>query len=173
MKRTRILTEGGVVIALALILHYFKVFHLLEGGSITAGSMIPLIIYAIRRGPKWGILAGCVFGVLQMLLDGYAFHPLSFLLDYVIAFGILGLAGINKKSNASIMLCSAGAIVLRWASHVISGVLVFASYASEGQSVWEYSIIYNSSYMVPELVITLVLLALLLFTKAKKKIFEV
>lgn len=159
---TKMLVEAGVMIGLAQVLSYVKVFEAPYGGSVTAGSMIPIIFFALRWGAKPGLLAGTVYGILQFVLGPmYSFHPISILFDYVVAFGLLGLAGLFKKNILGAMLGVITAIFARFVCHVISGVIVFASYAPAGTSPWIYSIVYNGTYLLPELIISMVIIALL------------
>lgn len=170
---TRALVEAGVMIALAFVLSQIKVATLVNGGSVTAGSMIPIIIYAYRWGPKNGIVAGLVYGTIQFILGPkWSFHPVSILFDYSIAFAWLGLAGIFGKGLVKGFLGLTLGILLRFGSHVISGVVVFASYAPEGVNPWIYSMGYNASYMVWELLISLVIFALLFKPLAKAEIMQ-
>lgn len=161
----KMLTEGGMMIALSLILSYIKIYTLPNGGSITAGSMIPLMIYALRWGVGPGIAVGATYGLLDFILKPYFYHPLQFILDYPLAFGLLGLAGIGlskDKSNGyaklSIGICLG--IIGRAISHTLSGVIFFYEYAGD-QNPWIYSIGYNMTYLIPELIISLIVLIVL------------
>ncbi|MBM7582600.1 thiamine transporter [Caldicoprobacter guelmensis] len=162
-SNTRMLVEAGVMIALAQVLSYVVLFEMPQGGSVTAGSMIPIFIFALRWGTPRGLLAGMVYGILQFILGKkYSFHIVSILFDYVIAFGCLGLAGVLRhKGMVGVMAGVFMGVLGRFICHVISGVVVFASYAPEGQSPWVYSIIYNGSYLLPELIISMVIVGLL------------
>lgn len=167
---TKMIVEAGIMIALAYALSFVKVFQMPNGGSITAGSMVPLLIFAIRWGTAPGVLAAVVFGTLQFLLGPkWSFHPISILFDYVIAFGVLGLAGMFGRDYIKSILGISFAVILRIICHVISGVVVFASYAPEGQNVLVYSLVYNASYLIPELILTIVLFSMLYkpLTRAK------
>ena len=163
----KMLVEGGLCIALAFVLGYIKLFSMPQGGSITAGEMIPIIIFALRHGSLPGIVVGAVYGLVQMLFGGSIFHPIQAILDYPVAFGVLGLAGIFSaefEKNKSIKPVLAGAslgIVLRMLAHTLTGAIFFASYAPEGQNPWVYSIIYNASYLVVEFIITVIIIYLL------------
>lgn len=158
----RMIVEAGIMIALSQILSYLTIFHMPAGGSVTPGSMIPVIIFAIRWGPKNGVLAGVVYGILQFVLGTkYSFHPVSILCDYPLAFGMLGIAGIFGKKLLPVMAGITAGIFGRFVFHVISGVAVFASYAPEGQSPLVYSVIYNGTFLLPELAITLVVAAII------------
>lgn len=165
MKRTstQMLTEAGIMIAAAQILSYVKLFEAPYGGSVTAGSMIPIIVFALRWGVKYGLLAGTAYGILQFLLGGaiYSYHILSILFDYVIAFGLLGLAGLFRSSIKGVFMGTCIGLTGRFVCHVISGVIVWTSYAPEGMNPLFYSIVYNGSYLLPELIITLVIVGIL------------
>ncbi len=163
----KMLVEGGLCIALAFVLGYIKLFSMPQGGSVTAGEMIPIIIFALRHGSLPGIVVGAVYGLVQMLFGGSIFHPIQAILDYPVAFGVLGLAGLFSaefEKNKSIKPVLAGAslgIVLRMIAHTLTGGIFFASYAPEGQNPWVYSIIYNASYLVVEFIITVIIIYLL------------
>lgn len=161
-SNTRWMVEAGIMVALAQALSYVKVMEMPAGGSVTAGSMVPILIFAARWGVKKGFLAGVTYGILQFLLgEKYSFHPVSLLCDYVLAFGLLGLAGLSTGSFAKTILGTILGVCGRFICHVISGVIVFASYAPEGTTPLMHSIIYNGSYLLPELIISVVMVALL------------
>lgn len=157
--RIRRLAETGVALALAFVLHKYVFYQLPNGGRITAGSMVPIFYIALRWGAPWGILTGIVNGLLVYVSEPFFVHPVQWLLDYPIAFGALGLAGfLRQRPGAGILLGGAA----RFASHYLSGVVFFASYAPKGQSPWVYSALYNGSYMLPEVVISIILTYLVL-----------
>lgn len=162
------LAEGGIMIALAALLSYIKVYEAPQGGSVTAGSMIPIMIFAMRWGVGPGLMVGGVYGILQFILGPYFYHPVQFLLDYPIAFGFLGLAGIAKSDNNDIstkdyLLLVIGILISisgRFVAHLLSGVIFFAEYAGE-QNPWLYSAGYQASYLVPEFIISVIILILI------------
>lgn len=164
----KMLAEGGIMIALAMLLSYIKLFKAPQGGSVTAGSMIPIMIFAMRWGVGPGLLVGAVYGLLQFAIEPYIYHPVQFLLDYPIAFGFLGLAGIAKidnrqMSNKDYVIIVLGVLLAiggRFVSHLLSGVIFFAEYAGD-QNPWIYSTLYNGGYLLPEFIISSVILALL------------
>jgi thiamine transporter len=151
---TRALSEIVVVIALSTVLSYIKIYHLPQGGSITAGSMVPLLWLSLRRGAKIGLFASIVYGIVQLLIEPFVYHPVQVLLDYPIAFGALGLAGFFKRYP---LIGVAVGILGRFVSHLLSGVIFFANYAPVGMSPIVYSAIYNGSYLIGELVVSAVL----------------
>lgn len=161
-KKLKILVEGGLMIALATILSYIKVFEMPQGGSITAVSMLPIILYATRWRVKNGLLAAMVYGILQFLLQGgFSISPWSFLLDYLLAFGALGLAGFFHGNRNKAVIGAIVGIAARFIVLVISGVLLWYAYAPKGMNPLWYSISYNGTYMLPELVITCIVLYLI------------
>ena len=106
MKRTktRALCEGAIMVALATALSYVKLFELPQGGSVCIG-MLPIFLYCIRWGWKDGFLASFAYGLLQLIFDGaYAWGPWSMLLDYLVAFAVLGVAGFFWKMKGGIFI---------------------------------------------------------------------
>ena len=162
------LTESAIMIALATVLSEIKLVDMPMGGSVTAFSMVPIIIIAYRYGTKWGLFTGFVQGLFQMLLGmhnlksaGSVWAVIAVILfDYLVAFGVLGLGGVFRKSIKSQGLAmAAGSLlvsVLRYACHFISGWAVWGVWAPEGMPAWLYSLEYNATYMVPEAIVTVV-----------------
>ena len=178
-SKTRILVEGAMLIALATVLSYVKIFEMPFGGSITL-EMLPLVIMGLRRGPKWGCLTGFVHGLLQMVIGFsnvmYCATLISqigcILLDYLLAFSVLGLAPLfasilknNKKIGfivGSVCVC-----ILRFLCSFLSGWLLWGSYAPEGMNAAYYSLVYNGAYMLPDTIILAVIVAILAYTVPK------
>jgi thiamine transporter len=155
---TKVLAEMAIAIALATVLSYIKIFSMPYGGSVTLGSMVPILLISFRRDVKVGVTTGVIYGVVQMILDGWFYSPVGMFLDYPLAFGVLGLAGLFKKQPIfGVVVSMAG----RFISHFISGVVFFGMYAPEGMSPVVYSAVYNGGYMLPELIISAVLIYLL------------
>lgn len=170
-QNTKMLVEAGMMLALSIILGQFvKLFKMPMGGSVTLGSMVPLFIFAFRWGGKKGIMVGAIYGILDLLIGGfYSMHPVSIVLDYPLAYAMIGLAGFFRKTP----LYSIGGIVIgvfgRFLCHVVSGVVFYASYAPEGQSPLLYSVLYNGSFLLPELLITMLFSPLIIiFAKLPK-----
>ncbi|MBQ5749648.1 MAG: energy-coupled thiamine transporter ThiT [Oscillospiraceae bacterium] len=164
----RCICEGAIMIALAQVLGYIKLYHLPEGGSVTL-AMLPMMVFCCRWGLGAGLLGCTLLGTLQLLLDGaYAWGWISIIFDYLLAYGILGIAGIFRRKKYGILYGSIIACVCRFLSHVVSGVFYvegmtsFSLYGVETASPWLYSAIYNGAYMLPNMVILLVCGALLL-----------
>jgi thiamine transporter len=153
------LAEIATMVALAYVLNLIIIYHLPQGGSITLGSMVPILLLALRRGPYVGIFAGTVFGIVQLALGGYWFSFVQVILDYPIAFAVLGIAGYFKKQP----LIGVGvSIALRFIAHFVSGVVFFGQWAPPELGPYVYSAIYNGSYLVPEMIISGILVYLLI-----------
>ncbi|HHW26454.1 MAG TPA: energy-coupled thiamine transporter ThiT [Firmicutes bacterium] len=162
-EKLRILVEGALMVAVAFALSFVKVFHLPQGGSVTLGSMIPILLFSARRGTGAGIMAGTVYGILQFIVEPYFVHPAQLILDYPLAFGLLGLAGLFGEDILKGTLLG---VFGRFVSHFISGVIFFAEYA-EG-NVYAYSAAYQASYLVPEFIISVLVLRVGLYNLVKK-----
>ena len=195
-KRTQALTVSAVMIAFATsisaICAVMPFLNLPFGGGFTIASMLPIIIVAYMYGTKWGILTAFVYSIMQMLLG---FNTVSafflpgdsqmvwwralvvILIDYVVAYSVLGFGGIFRKrldSKKALVFGSIFAISCRYLAHIVSGAIFFGTWAEwfftqEGFYSWGatildtfsgaslsliYSIIYNGMYMIPEIVIT-------------------
>ncbi len=137
-KSVSIMIEGALCIALCIVLEKINIFSMPQGGSVDF-ELIPLILFAYRRGVRWGIQAGALAGVLKIFLGGYFYHIVQVILDYPLAYAFVGLAALHPRI-LSIFLAALGHIT----SSVISGVVFFAQYAPEGQSPLVYSIVYNA-----------------------------
>ena len=157
-SQTKIIAEIVVAVALAYVLNLIVVFRLPQGGSVTAVSMAPILWLALRRGPKIGVFGGVVFGLVDMFPQPFIVHPVQFLLDYPLAFGALGLAGFFRGHP---ILGVVVGIVGRFISHFISGIVFFATYAPAGMNPAVYSAIYNGSYLIVELVLSVIVMYIL------------
>lgn len=150
-----VLTELSVAIALAAVLSLLKIKlpHLVWGGSVSLHT-VPIAIVALRHGVGPGLWAGAAYGVVNFLLTPYIVHPIQLILDYPAAFAVMGLTGLAQGRSAIVtVLAVIGASAVRLALHVLSGIVYFADLAPEGTPVLQYSLLYNSSYMIPETVI--------------------
>lgn len=167
---SRCIALAGICIGMSFALSYVKLFELPQGGSVTFASLLPLMIFAYIYGPKKGVLAAFIYGLMQAMQDPYIIHPAQFLLDYPIAFAFIGIAGLfaNCKGIALPQLRFAlGAVaagVFRFASHVLSGVFAFGVNAGT-QNVWLYSMAYNSFVFV-DIAIVIVLGVFVFSSKA-------
>jgi len=160
---TLLLAEISIFVALATALSFVIVYTLPQGGSITAGSMVPIVWLALRRGWKIGIVAGALFGVIQLLILPYAYNPLQTLLDYPFAFGCLGLAGFFRKWPVAGVIVG---ITGRFIMHFVSGVYYFAGIYAPTINPYVYSAVYNGSYLLPEMAISVFIVYLLQKSRA-------
>ena len=165
--RIRMLCEGALMVAMAQILSYVKLAQAPNGGSITP-AMFPLIFFAVRWGLKPGLAVGFLFGLLQLIFDGaYAWGWQSMLLDYLVAFTPLGLAGLFKNKSWGLFPGTVLGCLARFGVHYLSGVTIYKILVPTEFMQWTftspaaYSLVYNGSYMLPNALIALVLAAVL------------
>ena len=179
------LTFSAVMVALASALSLIKIYELPLGGAVTLLSMLPIVVISISLGLKWGVGSSFVYSLIQLFfgitLDGLlgwgltaAYLVGSIFLDYLIPFTGLGFAGaFAKKGYAGTLAGISLVFVLRFVSHLFSGAILFGipeKWADKFNNVWLYSAAYNGSYMLPELVITLVAAAIIFRLPQVKKI---
>ena len=176
--KTKRLTESAMLIALAIILELVSKMFIPElpfGGQITLAAMLPVVLIAYRHGMKWGFVAAFTYSLLQMALGAKtvsaAFLPgyfgdgamlfnalLMCLLDYVLAFTVLGLGGIFRRrcenQGTALVLGAVVTGALRYLLHVIAGCTVWAGVSIPDAAALVYSLAYNATYMVPEVAVT-------------------
>lgn len=158
---TRCIAFAGVSVAMSFGLSYIKLFALPQGGSVTLFSLLPVMIFSYVYGTRKGVFICFIYGILQAIQDPWIIHPAQFLLDYPVAFAAIGLSGmfgsirLNERfPQITFALGGIVASVLRYVSHVFSGVFAFAAYAGDVNP-WIYSLGYNSFVFV-DIAITLV-----------------
>ena len=199
MNKTKRLTESAMLIALAVVLEVvgrMVIPPMPFGGQLTLCAMLPIVLISYRHGVKWGLTAGFGYALVQMAMGAgtvtAAFQPGYFgdgtmigralimcLLDYVLAYTLLGLGGCfrNRLPRGAALSCgSLVALGARYLVHIFSGYILFAGWAewfftqegfpawgaelvstlSPGALGWLYSIVYNGMYMVPEMILTAV-----------------
>ena len=156
------LTFCAMALALGTILSNVKLFHFPTGGSITLLSMLVICLPGYWFGLGVGIMAGVAYGLLQLLFDPYVLYPTQLIVDYLLAFGALGLSGLFASQNIKNGLVKGyvAGVLGRFVFAVISGWIFFGSYAWEGWGALPYSIVYNAIYIFSEAAITIVLLLL-------------
>ena len=166
--RIRALTEGAIFVALAFVLSFVKLYQLPNGGSLTP-AMFPILFFSLRWGLGRGLAAGFVFGLLQLLFDGaYAWGWQSMVLDYLLAFAPLGLAGIFKGKAWGIFPGTILGCTGRFLIHHISGITIYRIIeptSVPGLGTYDdphlYSLVYNGSYMIPNALLALLLAGVL------------
>ncbi len=181
MQKERLLTmlEIAIMSALALVLGQIKFGALWPMGGSISLIMVPIFIMTLRHGWRVGVITGFLVGILDFLFGGYVVHPIQLILDYPLAYTVLGLGGLalrgktgqevkgktsgllNHVQLGQISLMLVIGTSLRLLCHFISGIVWFGSYAPEGVPAYLYSLGYNASYLVPEAAISLVVLIIL------------
>lgn len=147
-----------MAIALAFVCSFIKITRLPFGGSLTLFSMFFISLIGFWYGPTLGFASGIAYGLLQFLQDPFFLSFSQFMCDYILAFGVLGISGLfmGKKNGMTtgFILGTLG----RYFFAVLSGIIFFAEYAPEGTPVIIYSTTYNATYILPEAVITLIII---------------
>lgn len=170
--KTKELVEGAIMVALAAVLSFIRVFKLPWGGSITLLSMLPIVVFSIRYGVKKGLIVSFVYSLFQFAqgigdgLFSWGLTPAaligSILLDYILAFTAIGFGGLFREKGLAGQIC--GTVIaglLRFISHFLSGVVIWHSFgelwgdfATDNQ--YLYSFLYNGAYMLPEIIFTVI-----------------
>lgn len=185
-QKTRMMVEGAIMVALATVLSFIRVYRLPWGGSITLLSMLPIVVYSIRWGVKNGMLVSFTFALIQLLqgvmdgLFGWGLTPVSLVacivIDYLLAFTVLGIAGMYRDKGLNGWIAGTVlAIVLRLVMHFLSGVLIWHSFGElwggfSTENTIVYSLLYNGAYMVPEIIFTTIGAVILLKAPQTKKL---
>lgn len=157
---TKQLVFSALAMALAIVTSYMKIAHLPMGGSITLFSMLFITLIGYWYGSKAGLITALAYGLLQFILEPVFYSIPQMIVDYPLAFGALGLSGIFSGKKNGLVLGYITGVIGRYFFSVLSGILFFAHYAPEGTPALLYSLGYNASYIFPEAVITILLLAL-------------
>ena len=169
----RTLIECALMVALAVVIDLIPIPKWPNGGSVSL-KVIPLIFIAYRHGTKWGLGTSFVFSVLTMLfgiseppVTSFLYYFLMILLDYVLAYSVMGLADLFAKpfpEKLRLVGYGVGAVcvnLLRFLCSFLSGWIIWGVYAPEGQPAWLYSIVYNGGYMLPNAILCAVVIVLL------------
>lgn len=150
----------AMAIALATVTSFIKFAQLPFGGSITLFSMFFVSLIGWLYGPKLGLITGLAYGVLQLITGPYIFAPLQVILDYPLAFGALGLSGFFWHRKHGLIIGFVAGAFGRYLCHVISGYVFFAEYAPEGMDPLVYTLGYNLTYILPEVIATVAILCI-------------
>ena len=187
---TKSIVYAAVCIALAFGLSYIRLFKAPYGGSITLFSILPIALYSYMFGIRKGVMCGFIYGLLQSVQDPWVVHPIQYILDYPLAFAMVGLCGglfrklflrltqipDRVRDSIALSLGILAGVCLRYFCHVISGAVYFGEYAADYGfgNAWTYSFTYNALYVFPDGAIS-ILGAFLLMTSAyfRKQIYGV
>lgn len=155
---TKKLAVSAVLIALGTVASFFKVASLPFGGSVTFFSMLFVALVGYFYGAGTGIMAGVAYGLIQFAVNPYFYVLIQVLLDYPLAFGALGISGIFAGKRYGIITGYTVGVFFRYVFHVISGYVFFREYTPDGMNDVLYSIAYNATYILPELILTIAVL---------------
>jgi thiamine transporter len=122
--------------------------------------MLFIVLIAYWYGPYVGIMTAVAYGLVQFVMEPIFYTIPQMLLDYPLAFGALGLAGFFSKKKWGLQIGYVVGVIGRFVFATLSGVIFFASYAPEGMNPWIYSISYQASYLLPEAVVTLLIISI-------------
>lgn len=174
-SEAKVIAEIVVFGALSAVLYIIRPFSLPFGGAITLGSMVPVMWLSLRRGVRVGFIAGTIFGILGLLIDVLLLpyspitNPVQVVLEYPIAFGMIGLAGLlGKDSELRVFLGVGISVLVKFLLHFIAGVVFWYWSVPEGWNHVAWAVVYNGSFLLPEFVISAVLIYILM----KKKTLE-
>ncbi|WP_334328885.1 energy-coupled thiamine transporter ThiT [Companilactobacillus sp. HBUAS59699] len=170
-----VLTEGAIIVAASTALAFIP--HNLGASSISiVYGLIPMSIYALRRGLKPGLIAGLVWGLLDLILRGFSsggfLNPLQGFVEYPIAFGAIGLVGLGsmqvkkriedgKNPIGLIMLYSGIGFVAKYFFHFIAGGIYWGMYAPKTMNPWIYSLVINGGSFIANMIMMFVLMLIL------------
>lgn len=161
------------MVTMAQLLSWLKFYELPQGGSVTV-SMLPIFFFAVRWGLGKGFLVSATFSLMQLLLDGaYAWSWQSIIGDYIIAFSVLGVAGVFKGTKYGVFYGTLLGSAVRFICHYVTGATVWAEYMPESffgitmTTPWFYSALYNGFYMAFDAALCIIVFALL-FSPMKK-----
>ena len=159
--QVRDLARIGITAALAVViglaLKAVPLPRMPYGGSLSLESL-PILYLAFTHSAGAAGAAGALCGLIQLAFGAHIYHPIQILLDYPLAFGLLGLAGRLRPIPLGCLLGGSA----RFVAHFTSGVVFFAAYAPEGTPVWIYSALYNALYLLPEIILSALILPILL-----------
>ena len=156
---TKTMVVSALLVGLAIVLTRITIYSLPQGGSVSLFGMLPIVICAYFFGTRRAVMCGMCVGMIDLIFKPYVIHPIQLLLDYPLAFGAIGFAGLifMAKKDGLIPAYLFG-VLCRYICAVISGVVFFGAYAPEGFSALTWSLWYNVLYLAIEAAGTVVLL---------------
>ena len=168
----RSLCEGAVMIALAEILSFLPLYKMPWGGSVDL-AMLPIFVFCVRWGFGPGILVSAAHAILQTLFEGgIAIGWQSIIGDFLLAYTILGVAGLFRKTKGGFFWGTFVGCAARFLVHYVVGATIWAEYMPEqffGMTMttpWFYSFLYNIAYMGMDCILILLVGFLLCKTPA-------
>lgn len=174
-NRLKMLVEIAIFAALALIIDLFipSIGHTIKFSF----KMLPIVVLALRWGMPAGLTGGFLWGLLQIVVgEAYILSVVQVFIEYIIAFTVIGLAGIMfkpiqselSKENYSVartgFYASLATIIgafIRYVFHYIAGIVFWGEYAPEGQAASLYSLLVNGPAFLTEIITCIVIIWLL------------
>lgn len=168
MQQTKFTTKRlvfcGMAIAIATVIStVLKLPSLPFGGSVTLFSMLVICLTGYWYGPSVGLISAAAYGVLQFITGPYVVHPLQVLLDYPLAFGALGISGFFSNKKNGLLIGYIAGVFGRFVMHQISGFIFYTEYVGDLQGnllAIMASTVYNLSYILPEMIITVIVITI-------------
>ena len=157
---TKTLVASALLVALAVVLKQVKLFPMPQGGDVSAFGMLPIALCAYFFGVRRGIMAGMCVGLVDLIFSPYVIHPIQLLLDYPLAFGAIGFAGLLRNKKGGLIAGYLLGVFGRYICSVMSGIIYFGAYVPEGFNAVTWSAWYNFAYLGAEAAITVVLLVI-------------
>lgn len=158
---TKRLVCCAAAMALSFVTSNLKLWHMPMGGSVTLFSMLFISLTGYWYGLKTGLLTAVSYGLLQLILDPYVLSLPQVLLDYIFAFGALGLSGLFANRKNGMYKGYLVSVLGRFVFAFLSGIVFFGAYAADyGMSAPVYSFCYNGAYIFVEAILTLIVIAL-------------
>lgn len=158
---TKSLVTSALLVALSIVLNQITFFQMPQGGSVSPFAMLPIVLCAYYFGTRRGVMCGMCVGMIDLIFKPYVIHPVQLLLDYPLAFGAIGFAGlIFKMKKDGLIPAYLFGVFCRYICAVLSGVIFFGAYAPEGFNALTWSLWYNLTYLAIEALITVIILAI-------------
>ncbi|WP_294464113.1 energy-coupled thiamine transporter ThiT [uncultured Anaerofustis sp.] len=169
-KNTKELVYCAMIIALGTVASFLKVYEFPFGGTVTLCSTLFVCLAGYFYGPATGVLTASAYGILQFIVQPYIVFPLQVLVDYLFAFGSLGLSGLFYKSKNGLLKGYLIGVLCRYIFAVISGLIFFFEYAWEGWAALPYSLVYNGIYIGAEALLTVIIISVPAVKKGLERI---
>ncbi len=170
-KGAQQLAFSAMALALATVMSMLKLVELPMGGSLTLCSMFFITVIGYWFGFRTGLMTAVAYGILQLIIGPYIITPLQLLVDYIFAFGALGLAGLFANRRGGLLIGYWAGVCGRFVFAFLSGMIFFGAYAADyGMSAPLYSALYNGIYIFAEAVLTTLILLIPPVNKALKRI---
>ena len=157
---TKAMVSSAIMVALAIALNQIILFRMPQGGSVTAFSMLPIVLCSIFYGLRRGLMAGMCVGLIDLIFNPYVIHPIQMILDYPLAFGALAFSSLLYTKKFGIIPAYIFGVFCRYLLAVLSGIVFFGQYAPEGFNAVTWSLWYNVTYLGAEALLTVGVLAI-------------